>query len=275
VSIANKRGGFIMDDCTESAFREAVCIDAGRIYDSCCDKDCLTDLKVLFPEAIQRSVVDNASGVKIKSVSVLNVLTDVEPVPFNKGFFSVNMKFFFEVNAEITTTQGAVCTAIGVATAEKKAVLFGSDGNVKVFESTRNGEILNNKGMPTVRVQVAEPICLDSKIVPYCSPCMPIKLPDCVLNYFKTQSFGRCEGSDGANQKELLVTLGVFSIVMLKRRVQMLVPCYDFCIPDKDCSQTQGAESSPCEFFAGLKFPTDEFFPPKLDLDGISGCGCN
>ena len=29
----------------ESAtFKEAVCIDAGRVYDSCCDRDCLEDL---------------------------------------------------------------------------------------------------------------------------------------------------------------------------------------------------------------------------------------
>ena len=31
-----------------NCFKEAVCIDAGRIYDSCTDKDCLTDLQVFF-----------------------------------------------------------------------------------------------------------------------------------------------------------------------------------------------------------------------------------
>ena len=29
-------------------FKEAVCIDASRVYDSCGDKDCLEDLRVYF-----------------------------------------------------------------------------------------------------------------------------------------------------------------------------------------------------------------------------------
>lgn len=36
-----------------AALKEAVCIDAMRIYDSCSDKDCLEDLRVLFPAAVQ------------------------------------------------------------------------------------------------------------------------------------------------------------------------------------------------------------------------------
>ena len=31
--------------------KEAVCINAGRIYDSCSDKDCLEDLRVYFTTA--------------------------------------------------------------------------------------------------------------------------------------------------------------------------------------------------------------------------------
>ena len=30
-------------------FKEAVCIDAQRVYDSCSDKDCIEDIRVLFP----------------------------------------------------------------------------------------------------------------------------------------------------------------------------------------------------------------------------------
>ncbi len=262
--------------CSEnenSCFRDAVCIDAGRIYDSCSDKDCLTDLRVLFPEAIQRSVIDNALSVKVKNVTVLNVLIDVETVPFNKGFYSVNMKYYFEVTAEVYTPQASNCTVIGVATAEKKAILFGSDGNVRVFESGQNGEICESSNMPRAKVQVVDPICLDSKLVTCCEPCCPIKIPDCILNHFKTACFGRNDGcSDINEQKELRITLGLFSIVQLQRRVQMLVPVYDFCIPDKDCSQTVSNESSPCEFFSQIKFPTEQFFPPKLEDEGDCCC---
>ena len=64
-----------------NTFKEAVCIDAGRIYDSCSDKDCLEDLQVVFaPDA--QFVIDAATSAKVKSVEVLTVCLDVEPVPF-------------------------------------------------------------------------------------------------------------------------------------------------------------------------------------------------
>lgn len=28
------------DNLSNNCFKEAVCVDAGRVYDSCCDKDC-------------------------------------------------------------------------------------------------------------------------------------------------------------------------------------------------------------------------------------------
>ena len=36
-----------------NCFKEAVCIDAGRIFDSCSDKDCLEDLQVYFTDTTQ------------------------------------------------------------------------------------------------------------------------------------------------------------------------------------------------------------------------------
>ena len=260
------------------SFKEAVCIDAGRVYDSCSDKDCLTDLQVLFPEAIQRSVVDLATSAKIKNVTVLNVLIDVDPVPFNAGFYSVDMTYYFEVTAEVSTPQSPACTVVGVAVANKKAILFGSDGNVRVFTSSGDECISEDSNMPTAKVQVVDPICLSSKLVNSCEPCQ-IKIPECICRYFKTSCFGRtpeCTIDCSSPQKELVVTLGLFSIVQLERRVQMLVPVYDFCVPDKDCSTTAtGGNNDPCELFSHIKFPTDQFFPPKLDLDDeqIGCCG--
>ena len=86
-----------LSENSSGSFREAVCIDAFRVYDSCADKDCLKDLRVYFTEAGQH-VIDQACTVRIKSADVLTVYVDLEPVPFNKGFYSVDMTFFFEVN---------------------------------------------------------------------------------------------------------------------------------------------------------------------------------
>ena len=46
-------------------FKEAVCIDAGRVYDSCCDRDCLEDLRVYLREYQKKN---NASKQTIDNI---------------------------------------------------------------------------------------------------------------------------------------------------------------------------------------------------------------
>ena len=76
-------------------FKEAVCIDTNRVYDSVSDKNCLEDLQVTFPDDVQ-SIVNNCCSLKHKEVEVENVYMDVEPIPFNKGFYTVDITFFFQ-----------------------------------------------------------------------------------------------------------------------------------------------------------------------------------
>lgn len=58
--------------------------------------------------------------------------------------------------------------------------------------------------------------------------------------------------------KAVLVTLGLFSIIQMERDVQMTIPAYDYCIPERECNCNT---ANPCETFAGIDFPVDEFFP--------------
>jgi hypothetical protein len=55
-------------------------------------------------------------------------------------------------------------------------------------------------------------------------------------------------------------TLGQFSIIRLERDTQLVMPCYDFCMPEKEC--IGGSDDNPCDLFKRIKFPVDEFFPP-------------
>ncbi len=70
--------------------------------------------------------------------------------------------------------------------------------------------------------------------------------------------------------------VAVFTIVQLKRTVQMLIPAFDFCVPDKECVTST---DNPCDMFSKVDFPVEQFFPPNLaDIDPDSletGCGCN
>ena len=62
----------------------------------------------------------------------------------------------------------------------------------------------------------------------------------------------------------LYVTLGQFSIIRLERDTQLLMPVYDYCMPEKECDcGSDCSQEDPCEVFRQVKFPVDEFFPPN------------
>ena len=75
-----------------------------------------------------------------------------------------------------------------------------------------------------------------------------------------SQCFGGelCGGDDG---RRIYITLGQFSIVRLERDSQLLVPVYDYCMPEKECSC--GNTDDPCSLFRNISFPVGEFFPPN------------
>ena len=113
-------------------------------------------------------------------------------------------------------------------------------------------------------MQVAQPVALSAKLCEHCrcgcEPCCVI--PDCIASRYG----GAFETVEQKNA--VYVTIGLFTIVQIVRNVQMLIPAFDFCIPDKECV-TSG--DNPCELFRKIDFPTDEFFPPKAS---DCGCGC-
>lgn len=87
--------------------------------------------------------------------------TDVEPVPFNRGFYSVDLKYFFRVKLAVFTGAGRPTEVEGLATFDKKVILFGSEGNAKVFESkfkedAFDPQLWKKTNMPHAIVEVAD-----------------------------------------------------------------------------------------------------------------------
>lgn len=263
----------IKNGCEASAdFKEAVCIDAGRVFDSCCDRDCLEDLRVYFGEEGQ-SLIANAVCVKIRSAEVINVLVDVEPVNLSRGFYACDLTFFFSVGVDVYTSPHSCPTEIkGISVFNKKVVLYGSDGNVKIFgndscENCQDNCSAQNGSTPRCIVQVAEPIALSAKIdqakIGYDNIGI---IPACVTRYIG----GSLVTDTPSGSPAVYVTLGLFTIVQLIRNVQVLVPVYDFCIPEKQCDYTA---DQPCDVFKKIKFPTDDFFPKHTPCSNECGCG--
>ena len=255
--------------------KESICIDAQRIYDSCGDKDCLSDLRVYFTEQSQ-SVIDGAVSVRIKSADVITVYSTLEQVPFHRGFYSVDMTFFFDVAIEAFMSPGSCpVTVNGLAIHSKKVILYGSEGSVKTFTSEYNydecdcKQLQPSQNLPKATVQVATPIALSAKVCECKCPCNPpCRIPESICRRF---------GGDFLQNGSMSVyaTIGIFTIVQIERNVQMLIPAYDFCIPEKECVTTS---DNPCEMFNRLEFPTNEFFPPTVCDIGEENkkpdCGC-
>lgn len=270
--------------CGNQNFKEAVCINANKIYDSCKDKDCLEDLRVYLTRCGQ-ALVDKAINIRCKSAEVIWVYIDVEPVPFNKGFYTVDIKFFFRVTFDCFIGVTKPQEVEGLCTYDKKVILFGSEGNAKIYSSKfrpgNDPQLMFKTNMPKASVEVVDPIALGTKVVEPCENfcgCCNIDIasvPDYICNCFDDQLV------DGNDHKHLFVTLGLFSIIRIERGVQLLIPAYDFCIPEKECLGSN--EDDPCKLFRKIKFPTDEFFPPQFCdypgakdafLDNKGDCGC-
>ncbi len=256
-------------------FKEAVCVDAGRVYDSCCDRDCLEDLRVFFGPNDQ-AIINDAIGVRTRTATLLTTIVNVDAITFNRGYYSVDIAFYFLVTMDVTTVASTTpVTVNGIAGFNKKVILFGSEGNAKVFSSdTPQTEaettLPTTANAPTAYVQTVDPILLSSSLVSCADgTCtQSINAPAVVLD----QIGGELAPADTVEQT-VFITLGLFTVVHLVRNVQMLMPVYDFCVPNKECISTT---DDPCEVFNRIQFPIDEFFPPRELCEnqqtGCSGC---
>lgn len=256
-----------MSDLTNrpDSFREAVCVEAQRIFDSCSDKDCLEDLPVTLDSGYE--IGEDVTIIKCRCASVSDVCISCEPVPFNKGFYSVDITYTFDLTLDTYDRAcGIPVTVPGTASFSKKCILFGSEGNTKTFYSNGVSQGTTNSGccetvnLPRVAVQVADPMILDSRLISKCCDC----------NGHSNNNGNGNNGFISPVQRIPVVSLGLFTIVQISRPVALLMPVYDYCIPQKECTTNT---DSPCELFEKIKFPTDEFFPPALEAD-CDGAGC-
>lgn len=256
--------------------REAVCIHTRKIYDSCRDKDCIEDLR-FYPQCRCADVINRAMSVKGGSAKLLHVYVDVEPVSFHRGFYTVDMRFFYHVTLQAYLSSPIPVTVEGLCVFDKRVILYGSEGAARIFSSqTRidgpDIQMMQKNNLPIAVVEAVDPIVLDARIVDRCDrrDCELCEIPDFISGCFGD---GLSSGDDG---RQVYITLGQFSIVRLERDTQLLIPMIDYCMPRKDCSGTGGLSPAedPCSIFRNIEFPEGEFFPPNA-VRGANSCGCN
>jgi len=273
--------------CDTAGIREAVCIHTKKIYDSCRDRDCIEDLR-FYPTQGSQSVIDRATSVRSGNAELLHVQVDVEPTSFNRGFYTVDIRYYYRITAEAFVGAARPIEITGLAVFDKRVLLFGGEGSAKVFTSECGADDLDDRtfrncNLPIAVVEVVDPIVLGVRLVdpadccnhccpiPCCPPtnccdCQPVcdcdafDIPPCISSCFGTDL---CFHHD---RKRVLVTLGQFSIIRMERDSQLLIPVYDYCLPTKECVGVGGTEEDPCELFRQVKFPVDEFLPPEVPL---------
>ena len=113
---------------------EAVCIHTKKIYDSCRDKDCIEDLR-FYPTACGQDILNRAQTVKGGKAELLYTYINVEPVVFNRGFYTIDMRFFYRVTLNAYCANPRPIEVEGLCVFDKRVILFGSEGCSKTFTS--------------------------------------------------------------------------------------------------------------------------------------------
>ena len=267
----------------ERRIREAVCVHTRKIFDSCKDKDCIEDLRV-YPTRGSQEVIDRALSVKAGCAELLYAYIDVEPVCFNRGFYTVDVRYFYRITADAFVGTARPVEVTGLAVFDKRVILFGSEGSAKVFASTgancgRDPQELPRTTAPIAVVEAVDPLILGMKLMDVCE-CHhcdggSTEIPAAVCACFQEELV------TSGDIHRLFVTLGQFTIIRLERDTQLLMPVYDYCMPEKECPcDGCNCQEDPCELFRKIKFPVGEFFPSNCatsqpdSYQQARSCGC-
>jgi hypothetical protein len=256
--------------------REAVCVSTQKIMDACRDQDCMEDVAV-YLTADSQEILETATSVKARSAELLYADVCVEPVGYRDGYYAVNISYFYKVIADAILCAVRPAAIYGLATATKRVTLFGGEEGAKRFASDGT---TGPSELPLAVLEAIDPVILQAKIVDRCHChreenrccCLTTGLPEVVAAAFDGELV------IGGVDRQLTVTLGQFSLVRLERQTQLLIPSYDYCMPEKSCcDQGCGVQENPCEAFSQMSFPVRAFFPQAdetAEVPSTGSCNC-
>lgn len=257
----------------------------------------------MYPTRNSQAVIDRALSVRGGRAELLHAYIDVEPANYNRGFFSVDIRYYYRITAEAFVGGPRPAEISGLAVFDKRVILFGSEGNAKIFSSRfRPGENdcqgMRRTNLPEAVVEAVDPIVLNLRLLDPCDcvcpppcpppcggacpppcpppcggtcppPCPPPCGGCCAENELTEippciSACFDCELAFDGGCRRLYVTLGQFSMVRLERDSQLLIPMYDYCMPTRECTgKDDDCDDDPCEIFRQIRFPVGEFFPPS------------
>lgn len=274
----NRFGG--NPSCAQGA-RDVCCIETDRIYDSCRDRDCFENVRVSLSD-YGKDIISRTGNIRAKDAYIAWTYIGVDRVRFNRGFYTVNIRYYIKITFEACIGSNKPQEFEGVAAVDKKVVLFGGEKHVNIFKSQADDYCFCaqpeardcSHRAPTAVVEATDPIILDVKVfdkhsLPANCCCCCCDIPEtvtCQLESPITDSVNDCD-------RFLTASLGIFSIIRLVRPTQLLVNATEYCVPDKECVTPR--EDNPCSIFNNMAFPTGEFCPPVPPQIGNCIGKCN
>ena len=255
------RPGPVQED---ACIREAVCISTRRVIDSCKSRDCAEDLPMLLTPAGWEAVAD-AAVVRGRGAELLFVRSDVEEVTFNRGYYSVDLTYYYRVNGDAVSALGRAVPFAGLAVFSRRVILRGGGVGAKIFSSDtvlggEDASVLADANLPRAVVEAVDPIQLGMRLAEGGEELsLPAEIPPAIAASFDG------ELTPSPDSRHVLATLGQFSIVRMERDTQLLIPAYDYWVPDRACAAS--GDDDPCSLFDAIGFPTEEFFPPETVQD--------
>lgn len=263
-----------------SGVNETVCIHTKKIYSSCKDKDCIEDLR-FYPTQSAQEVLATAQSIRGGRAELLYTFVDVEPVTFNRGYYTVDMRFYYRIILQAMSGSTRYTEVEGLATFDKRVILYGSESGAKIYSSEPVADELDPQldltaNLPTAYVEVVDPLLLCVNFADgFNSDCGVLTgVPEGILNAFSEPLI-----LDECQSRRVCVSLGQFSVVRLERDTQLRIRVVDYCIPEDECRIASiGNCDDPCAVFQDVEFPLDSFFPSdessSADDDLNGGCGC-
>lgn len=283
--------GSLGNGCGKGGETRTVCVETNRILDSCRDRDCFENVRVFLTD-LGQDIIEHTTQVRVKDACIAWTYIGIDPVQFNRGFYTVHIRFYVKLILEACLCGGRSQEFDGIAVLEKQAVLFGGDSSVSIFRSSADGSAFcaepepcyKERSVPTAVVEVVDPIVLGVRVLeplcpePVCCCCCACDVPPSIAGCLSAPIYTDAKDCDGRGRDEgriLTVSLGIFSLVRLVRPAQYLISASEFIIPDKEC--VSSSPESPCDLFRSMAFPIAEFSPAPMPLPTAdrNKCGCN
>jgi hypothetical protein len=277
--------------CGKGGDTHTVCVETNRILDSCRDRDCFENVRVFLTD-LGQDIIERTTQVRVKDACIAWTYIGIDPVQFNRGFYTVHIRFYVKLIFEACLHGGHSQEFDGIAVLEKQVVLFGGDSSVSIFRSSADGSAFcaepepcyKERSVPTAVVEVVDPIVLGARVLepvcpePVCCCCCACDIPPSIAGCLSAPMYAEaqdCNGHGRDDRRILVVSLGIFSLVRLVRPAQYLITASEFIIPDKEC--VSASPENPCDLFRTMAFPIAEFSPAPMPLPTAdrNKCGCN